>query len=266
MADADDYIDQLDAPVAQSGGSSKPKRPPAKSPYLGGSGPVGGINQRPGAGTRQQDVVYDVEAGTVGIAPRYREDDQWMFLRNGARPDTIASVNTLLMKAGLISGEIPLGSWLDKSAKAFSQVLAYANRTGMTWDAALQELAADGEASGVGASRRGGGGGGATRAAFQPRLSNPDDLKEVFKQAAYNTLGGRGFVDDAQLEGFVRSYQEKEIASQRAAFSGAKVVDAPQADTAALAQLKETDPDGYQATQFANYGKLLEGLIGGVSG
>lgn len=96
-------------------------------------------------------------------------------------------------------------------------------------------------------------------------MSNPDDLKEVFRQAAYNTLGGRGFVDDAQIDQFVKAYQEQEIKAQRAAYDGGQVTDPPSASTMAEESVEAADPEGAEASRFAGYVGVLENLIGGGS-
>jgi len=237
---------------ARGGGSPAPT-------YGGGGGAtIGRIDQRAGQGYREADTVYDVEAGVIGIAPRYRNGDELIPLKLGT--EFVASANILMMRAGLLGKDTATGVWLDKSVNAFKQVLAYANRTGLTWQGALEEMAGAGDASGLNDT-------GSGRAPFQARLSNPDDLKEVVKQTAFNVLGGKGFVDEDQLNEIVSSFQEKELTFQKRAHGGGGVIEEPPSlDTAALAQLKETDPDGYQAAQFSRYGKLLEGLIGGVSG
>lgn len=198
--------------------------------------------------------------GSAYSSPLYYEGDEWMFTRNGASPEDVANIQVLLVQAGLLTDEIGIGAWEQKSAAAFRKVLEIANRAGTDWATALQDLADKPSLADML------GGGGSTRAPFSPRVSNPDDLREVFKQTAYNVLGGK-FTDDEQLQRFVDTYQQQEINAQRAAYdtaaAGGTTVEQPQADTAALEQLKSDDPAAYGAAQFANYGRMIRDMLTG---
>jgi hypothetical protein len=227
--------------------------------------PIGGVGadsvQQGTPGLRTGDMVGDLEAGVLGVAPGYFDGDEWMFVDKS--PEDIANIQVLLVQAGLLSDDIPIGAWDARSATAFRKILEVANRTGTDWSTALLGYADKptlGDLLGKGS----------TRAPFVARLSNPDDLKEVFKQAAYNRLGGKGFVDDEQLQRFVDTYQEQEMRAQRAAYnaapSGGTVTEAPAADVEAEAALKEADPAGFKAAGFARYASVLESLIGGTGG
>lgn len=251
--------------------TDRPERPTApptttsttrtSTPVYGYKAPIGGAaspDVRQGTpGLRTGDQVYDPETGTLRVSPGYFEGDEWMFA--GKPPEDVADVQMMLIKAGLLSEDIPIGAWDERSAKAFAKILETANRTGVDWGTALMQYADKPTLKDLM--------GGSGRAPLTVRLSNPDDLKEAFRQVAYNTLGGK-FVDDQQAQHFVDAYHQMEASYQRAAYSsaasGGTVTEAPQADTAALEQLKAEDPAGYQAAQFANYGRLLrDTLMGG---
>lgn len=266
MADKDrggSVIDQLIEKVGSVGkrAASTASKSGAKAiPYDQRSYAVGDLNTRFGEGYRQQDVVYDIEAGVAAVAPRFREGDEWQFM--GRSPREIASIQRMLDAAGLLTGTFSLGVWDAKTAGAMKKVLAHANRSGLTWQAALDQLASGGAA--LKAQRRGGGGGGGGGRAFVPRLSNPDDLKSIFKQASYTLLGAKSFIDDATLDRMVSAYHQEEIRAQRAAFSGQQTVEAPSPDTFAEQRIEETDPLGAQAARMARYTNVLDSLIGGA--
>lgn len=237
--------------------AGKPVNPKPKVP-IGGNYARAQVTNQNTPGLRQADLVPDPEANVLGVRPGYFEGDDWSILQ-GKSPEDVAQIQVLLVNAGLLSNDIPIGAWEQKSATAFRKVLELANRTGVDWGTALLNYASTPTLKDLT--------GGSTRAPLTVRLSNPDDLKSVFKQAAYNQLGGKGFVDDAQTQRFVDTYHEQESKAQRAAYnaagSGGTVTDAPQADTAALDQLKTEDPAAYQASQFATYGRQIRDLLSG---
>lgn len=247
-------------PSAPSGGSRN--RASGELPFDQRSYAVGDLNTRFGEGFRTQDVVYDVEAGVVAVAQRYRAGDEWQFMSKS--PREIASIQQVMSSAGLLSGDFPLGVWDTKSANAMQKVLQHANRTGLTWQAALDQLASGMAATKAARGGGGGRGGGSGGRAFAPRLSNPDDLKSIFRQASYSMLGAKSFVDDATLDRMVSAYHQEEIRAQRAAFSGQQTVEAPSPDTFAEQQIEEADPLGAQAARMARYTNVLDSLIGGA--
>ena len=213
--------------------------------------PFKGQNLGPEA---QADLAQGWDPASTGIAPRYDPSDLDLFA--GLSPEATSQIQSSLLRAGLIP-QAALGLWDETSATAMSRVLAYANKRGLLWSDALDEYAAHGDAAGVNA--------GPKRAAFTPRLSNPDDLRKTFKQVAFNSTGGN-FLDDGAYERMVASYQDAEMKAQRAqydaAVSGGTTVDAPNAQTFAETQLKETNAADVQANSFAQYGKVFESMLG----
>ena len=233
-------------------GAQKRKTGVAPKP-LGGVSAVtqGDLNAR----NPNVQMGFDIEAGVSFSMSNYFVGDEWAPQSWG--PAQIADLQEAMVAAGLLSGDYNAGVWMDESANAFKKLLAQANRMGTGYEDALVALASSNTKN-----LRGSGGGGG-RAPFQARLSNPDDLKEVFKQSAYNLLGGKGFVDEGQLDTMVKAYQEHEVRAQRAAYGGGTVVEQPSAQTFAKEQIEEIDPAGAEATRFAGYTSVLERLIGG---
>lgn len=190
------------------------------------------------------------------VQPRYYEGDETdMFV--GLSPEAVAVLQSKMVSAGLLTGKYNVGTWTQDSAKAFQQVLGYANQRGVSWQDALDEYEASGQAFAAAHPAKG--------PVFTARLSNPDDVKEVLRQASYNLLGGK-FIDPAQEDAFVGSFNQMELNSQRAAFDaqtggGGTVVDAPSAATAAETEVKTLDPAGARAKLFDDYGTVFGNLL-----
>lgn len=193
-----------------------------------------------------------------GVAARYDDTDLDLFA--GLSPEAVSGIQSSLMRAGLID-KVPKGVWDPTTAGAMSKVLAFANQRGLLWQDALDLWAEAGAAAGLG------GGSGARGPVFTPRLSNPDDLRKVFKQAAFNTLGGN-FLDDAAYERMVAGYQDAELRAQRAEFDaavggGGTTVEAPTAQTFGEDQIKAENKPQSEAHGIMQYGRVLESLLGG---
>lgn len=230
--------------------------------------------QRPGARVQdadpwqhlgaQLDLYGGAAHGYVDVAPVY--DDRFLYSLSTRSPAFIGEIQYALLASGLIdpkSDYIP--NVMDSvTQSAMSKVLGYANRAGVTWEQALEEMMQGGMERMSARS----GGGGARGPVFTPRLSNPDDLKKLFRQTAYNMLGGQ-FIADDQQQAFVDAYHQIELGAQRAAFDaqvggGGTVVDAPNPSTTAQQQVEEIDPMGVKAKRINDYASMFERLIGGM--
>lgn len=136
--------------------------------------------------------------------------------------------------------------------RAIEQWLDESNLAGVTRERYLAELAKSGR-------REGRGGGGAAR---RYRVSNPEDLKVVFKRVAQETIG-RGFTDDEAMRA-VQSYQQQEIAAQQAMFAGGTVTEQMGPDVFAqqfAEQIAPTEANGYK---FLGYMNQIFRAAGGV--
>ncbi len=223
--------------------------------------------RRTGPGTRMADAVFDPfdpEGFAVEVTPGYMNGaGQAMWA--GASIETIAWLQEQLVHAGLIGADdaYPKGVYDNGTDKAFDFILAYANAQGLTWEAALAQYQS-GYQSALSAGKGPRGPKGPT---FTPRLSNPDDLKKVFKQVTMQNLGGN-FLDEAQVSQMVEAYNQIELGSQRQAFNaavggGGTTVEAPQADTFAEGELAKIDPTGVKAAKTAAYASRLEQMLAG---
>jgi hypothetical protein len=217
----------------------------------------GGADPRFRTGDNTVPWSPDDTTGMVQIGPGYYQGAELMFA--SADPGTVWGLQQQMITAGLIgrSTQFSKGIWDDATANAFGGVLAYANRTGLTWEAALANYVSNPITDSTG---------GPKGPVFTARLSNPDDIRAAFRRTTKSLLGGV-FVDDTQQEAFVNSFQEAEVKAQRAAFNaatggGGTVVEAPSLEVLADETLKETDPAGYRAARFAGYGRMIQEMIG----
>lgn len=227
------------------------------------------LENRSGDGDRELIGPYLNPEVTAGVGPGddgsgYYAGDEYT-IPNSWSVERRASVQYRLVSSGWLDpGKIAVeGDWGVATARAFASVLSQANATGTSWRVALdrslgaaQDFRRDQERSDqLDASRRlpSGGGGGARRAPFQARVSNPDDLRATFKEVARQATGGV-FVDDAQIENMVTTFQANERRSQRQAYDGGEVVDAPSAN----AVFEDKVDDGsIEANRFAQITALL---------
>lgn len=139
-------------------------------------------------------------------APRYFDGDEW--IPAAWSPEKIADLQRSLIAAGLIdlSSTVRIGVYDDVTRSAFGGLLATSNGSGLSWTTALASVAA--------VTAKAGGAPG--EASLPVKLSNPDDLKAIFRKVAIDTLG-QGYTDD-QLNGLVAAYQSQERAAQTSAY------------------------------------------------
>lgn len=194
--------------------------------------------------------------GSTGISARYDASDLDLFA--GLSPESLATIQADLARAGLLK-EYPKGIFTTETGLAVGKILTYANQRGLLWQDALYEWAQAGDEAGLNKGPKG--------PTFTARLSNPDDLRKVFKQVAYNTMGGN-FLADEDYERMVEQYQGAELAAQRRAFDvavggGGETVEQPQAQTFAQDTMQDEQTVGVQAHSIMKYGQVLESLLGG---
>lgn len=207
--------------------------------------------------TDELDSYSGYDWSASGVGARYDATDLDLFA--GLAPESISEIQSALMRSGLVDS-VAKGIWDPGTAGAMQKVLAFANQRGLLWQDALDLWSEAGAAMG--------GGGGARGPVFTPQLSNPDDLRKVFKQAAFNTLGGN-FLDDAAYERMVTGYQDAEMRAQRAQFDaavggGGTTVDAPSAQTFSEDTIKAENEPLAEAHGIMQYGRVFESLLGGA--
>lgn len=135
------------------------------------------------------------------IPPRYFDGEQ--FMPASLPPDQIVSLQKALVSAGILQpGQAQLGVWDQASTAAYEKVLTAANVAGTDWSTALYNWTARHQANPNSDGR----------APLTVKVSNPDDLKLVFRKAVIDTLG-QGW-DQAKIDQMVNAYQGVETAAQ----------------------------------------------------
>ncbi len=209
------------------------------------------IDSRPG----RTDHLTAIDPHSV---PSYIRDDNWSLFW-GLSEARVEQIQHRLIDGGFMDeGHVrDWGRWNDGEASAMFSVMDIANGTNRTYS---EVMSAAIQAGGL---DRGSGGSG--RLPPTIRLSNPDDLKAAFKQVARQKHGGI-FVEDDQLDGMVKSFQEQERAFQLAAAGGGEVTSSPSAQTFAEGEFEASDPGGADANRFQSMTRVLQNLVGEANG
>lgn len=228
------------APTNQPGGQTQwPLRwinaPGTSAPVIGFRGPglVGNDN----------NILYVTQNGQRVRIDAYGTDEG--ALRNfysqlpaNERQDLL----NLLKEKGYYARGVNPGQYGESDLGALKELLDESNLAGVTWERYRDQILSR-------KPRAGGGGGSAPRY----RVSNPDDLKYVFKRVAMETIG-RSFSDQEAAQA-VQAYQQQEIAAQRAMMGGGVVTEAPSADIFAqkyAQQIAPTEANGFKFLGIIN--------------
>ena len=161
--------------------------------------------------TYGRSVVPPFVPAMPKVEPRYFTSD--LDALGSSSRGKIASWQSRLNAAGLLSNTFVLGSVDNETRSAYSQVLAIANREGVTDEEALAMVM----------QRRTTGGGSVQRY----RLTNPTDIKVAIRAIAQDALG-RG-LDDGDVNRLVKLFQQEELSAQKKYQAGGVVTDAPSA-------------------------------------
>ena len=182
--------------------------------------------------------------------PQYLEGAQ--YAPAGRGPEYIAAIQDKLLATGLLTGGFSYGTWDSKTANAYKQVLALANRAGVGEDEAFSQYLR----SPVLQER-------SKRAPFRAELPNPDDLRRKIDEIATDEIG-RG-VTPGERETLVQLYSALVTRTQRQAYdtaeTGGAVTDAPSFGTFLSNELEVRHPDEYGAKRLAD---LSEQFLAGI--
>lgn len=153
------------------------------------------------------------------VQPRYFSGDEDMI--NAMSSEQIADVQYNLYLAGQLGKNYTPGVVDSQTRSAFRDVLGVANRQSTDWVSAIKTLR-EGQAS---------------KGGDLPtyRLSNPEDLKAVFRRSAQEMLGRT--LSDSDMEDLVNTFQQRELRFQKQAQAGGVVTQGPEAQTFAQKQL-----------------------------
>lgn len=214
---------------------------------------------------RPGEVTGEAGGYVVPVRPQYFEGDELM--PSQMSPDRIADLQREMVAAGMIrpGARISMGVWDDASVDGYYRLLAYANRGGMTWMAALNKI----KASGAGffeVDEQGNLVPVGEEAADQipTRTTPPEELRQTFRRAVIDTLG-QGWSED-QINSMVSAYNSMEIERQREAISAEgtsrNVVGVPSPEAFIVEQATQTDPGRAQAEQGLDYMNQFMALVG----
>lgn len=201
--------------------------------------------------------------------PRYFDGDQAFIWVNGQKvspstlsPETIAAYQNQYVQAGLLNpGSYTPGFWDDKTTTANALLLEEANVSGFSASEVINRRLSSIDFSSPSSGGSGGGGGGSLPPTI--RLSNSDDLKSAFRQAARQLHGGV-FLEEDQLDGMVTAFQDQERSYQQRLVQGGGETEAPPSASAfAETSLEEQDPGAAQANRFQQMTQVLGQIVSG---
>lgn len=200
---------------------------------------------------------------TSEVGPRYKLGDEWSPQTQSWDPVRVADMQAQLVDAGLLDPDkYERGWWDEESARAYRQLLGYANVSGLDSHQTLQRI---GEVK----SRFGTTGDKAkVRQPFISELTDPVALSDLLDEVSVRRMG-RGLSLE-EKERFSTSFRGLQESSQRQAYeaSGSGLpggpggsVTAPNPQARAEAFVTETRPDDVAAYQYLQAFKSFENLL-----
>jgi hypothetical protein len=179
------------------------------------------------------------------VEPRYFTSDVDAL---GSRSrGMIASWQSRLNTAGLLGNNFALGVVDNQTRSAYSEVLAIANREGVTDEEALAMVM----------QRQTTGGGTVQRY----RLTNPTDLKVAIRAIAQDALG-RG-LDDGDVNRLVKLFQQEELSAQKKYQAGGAVTDAPSAQQFIQSKIQQDFGDEASTRKLDQLFQGIDQALGG---
>lgn len=204
-------------------------------------------------GDRRESTLAELQEANLG---GYTQADVWA--PQNEEPGAVAQLQVMLVEAGLLNEDdlVSPGHFDDNSMKAYKSLLVRANAMGTTWDKALRRMRNNP------AARLASKGKGKGSEAGLLEVSNPDDLRSVFKASARRLLG-KGELGDDVLDRMVQAYQAKETGYQKVE-SGVRVRP-PGAEEFAEQELKRADPVGVDSHKALDAFDGIAALMRGAS-
>jgi hypothetical protein len=147
----------------------------------------------------------------------------------------------------------------DADIRAFSNYLRYSNIKQVDYEKALALYKGDNP---VNPYLQAGGGSGRKA---PKQVTNPADLKAVFKKASQDLLGRA--IDDNVAEQFVQSFQNQQIQQQTQleTQSGGVVAQAPDAGVAAEKMIERKFGEEVRVQNAVNFGGIMDQMIKGLA-
>lgn len=199
------------------------------------------------------------------VAPTFYEGDEVTFLFS-MTPAALAQLQAQLSSAGLLDPDTYQpgfvgGASNDPTMEAVRVVMSYGNRAGYrSFTDAMRSYVESGFGA-VGSRDYAG----AEEARLAAPVSNPDDLKRVFRAAVIDTLGA-GW-SERDIDAMVADYQAHERAYNERVAQG-EPIDEQMATPETFAEQRATaaDPTGAQSQDFLEAANSLQSMLGRWAG
>ncbi len=179
------------------------------------------------------------------VEPRYFTSD--LDALGSRSRGMIASWQSRLNTAGLLGNNFALGVVDNQTRSAYGEVLAIANREGVTDEEALAMVM----------QRRTTGGGSVQRY----RLTNPTDIKVAIRAIAQDALG-RG-LDDGDVNRLVKLFQQEELSAQKKYQAGGVVTDAPSAQQFIQSKIQQDFGEEVDTRKLSNIFSVIDKALSG---
>lgn len=241
--------------AAQNNGTAFKTTDPTTWPYRSAIGVTGRLYEDPKTGRReyqgytyavgqQAPAIFNQPSTQQNFEPLYFAGDDENILSDMA-PEELIQVQGALRSIRFLGSYRP-GLLDQATVTAFNKLLGQANLLGMEWKdtaAALYQMPQMST------------GGGSTPSY---KLSNPDDLKLVFNQAARSVVGRE--LDQETIDELVRTFQGNEKKFYQ---SSGEILEPPSPEALVQTQLETTAPGEVKAKSYGDYVGLLSQLMGG---
>jgi hypothetical protein len=176
-------------------------------------------------GFKSQETLPGVSSSAdeiVSSRPRYFSGDEDAI--NSYSKETIAQLQYNLSRNGLMGRKYTPGIVDNQTRSGFKELLGISNRQGTDWVKALGSVSQAGVSTGT------------KLPAYQ--LTNPEDLKAVFRKAAQDSLGRN--LQDGDINRLVETYQAQEAQYQKQVSTvGGVVTQAPSAQAFAQSAINK---------------------------
>jgi len=241
---------------AMNNGTAYKTTDPTTWPYRSAIGVTGRLYEDPKTGQTsyegykyvvggQAPAIFNQPSTQQSFEPLYFSGDDENILSNMA-PEELIQVQAALRSIRFLGSYRP-GLLDQPTVNAFNKLLGQANLLGMEWKdtaVALYQMPQMGTSSG-----------GSTPTY---KLSNPEDLKLVFNQAARNVVGRD--LDQPTIDQLVKTFQQNE----KNFYTGSgEIVEPPSPEALVQTQLETTAPGEVEAKSYGDYIGLLSQLMGG---
>ena len=213
------------------------------------------LDEQPKSGRPPKESFDPVTQKTVYSF--YNPSEESQFILQQLTPKRRDDLLRIIYERGGYGGS-KMGNGLGNAdISAFANLLYFSNIEGKSWD---KSLAVYQKTFPVKGSLLAGSG---TRAPKQ--VTNPDDLKIVFRKAAQDLLGRA--VDDKAAEQFVQSFQKQQVEAQTAAQTqpGGVVAQAPDAGVSAEKMIEQKFGGEVRVQQAADLGNIMDQMIKGLA-